>query len=152
MKHLEQPSQTSTATADESPRGDCIIALLEVARRVQERLEGALEGAGLSSAKYAALDALVRAAEPLALSDLAGCLGCVRSNVTQLVDRLEGDGLVRRAADPADRRSIRAEVTELGRERHAAGAEAAHRLRLEAEARLEPAERDLLRRVLCSLR
>jgi DNA-binding MarR family transcriptional regulator len=45
----------------------------------------------------------------------------VRSNITQLVDRLEADGLVKRIDDPADRRAVRAEVTRLGRERHDAG-------------------------------
>ena len=29
---------------------------------------------------------------------------CVRSNITQLMDRLEADGLVRRIDDPSDRR------------------------------------------------
>jgi DNA-binding MarR family transcriptional regulator len=41
--------------------------------------------------------------------------------VTQLVDRLESDGLVRREADPTDRRSIRAVVTDAGRDREKAG-------------------------------
>ena len=55
------------------------------------------------------------------LSELASKLVCVRSNVTQLVDRLETEGLVKRADDPADRRAVRAEVTALGRKRQAAG-------------------------------
>jgi len=46
----------------------------------------------------------------------------VRSNVTQLVDRLEAEGLSKRTNDPVDRRGVRAEVTRLGRERYAAGA------------------------------
>jgi DNA-binding MarR family transcriptional regulator len=40
----------------------------------------------------------------------------VKSNVTQLVDRLEADGLVSRAADPVDRRSRLAVVTAAGRQ------------------------------------
>ena len=36
---------------------------------------------------------------------LAERLTCAKSNVTQLVDRLEADGLVRRKLDPSDRRS-----------------------------------------------
>ena len=60
--------------------------------------------------------------QPISLSELAEKLTCVRSNVTQLMDRLEADGLVKRIDDPADRRAVRAEVTRLGRERHAAGA------------------------------
>ena len=50
----------------------------------------------------------------------AGCC-CVRSNVTQLVDRLEADGLVKRGTCSEDRRAIRAKLTPVGQERHAAG-------------------------------
>jgi DNA-binding MarR family transcriptional regulator len=46
-------------------------------------------------------------------------MACVRSNMTQLIDRLEADKLVRRVDDPGDRRSIRAELTKEGRERYA---------------------------------
>ena len=52
---------------------------------------------------------------------LAEQCSCVRSNITQLVDRLEAEKLVRRADDPKDRRSILAELTPEGRSRHAAG-------------------------------
>jgi len=45
----------------------------------------------------------------------------VKSNVTQLVDRLEADGLVSRAADTADRRSRLAVLTDAGRRAHARG-------------------------------
>jgi DNA-binding MarR family transcriptional regulator len=38
--------------------------------------------------------------------------------MTQLVDRLESEGLVRRMADPNDRRSVRAMLTRAGQRRH----------------------------------
>jgi DNA-binding MarR family transcriptional regulator len=98
------------------------IALIHAAHRVEARLEEALAGVGLSCAKFGALSILVTQDEPISLSELAEKLTCVRSNVTQLVDRLEADGLVKRTDDPADRRAVRAEATGLGRERHAAGA------------------------------
>ncbi|BFV55567.1 MarR family transcriptional regulator [Kitasatospora sp. CMC57] len=41
---------------------------------------------------------------PLPMRALAELLGCDASNITGIVDRLEGRGLVRREADPADRR------------------------------------------------
>lgn len=72
-------------------------------------------------AKQSALTQLALAGEPLTLGELAARLSCVRSNITQLVDRLEADGLVRRVDDAADRRSVRAELTERGRERQAVG-------------------------------
>jgi DNA-binding MarR family transcriptional regulator len=79
-----------------------------------------------------ALHTLVEADGPIPLGQLAERLCCVKSNVTQLVDRLEADQLVRRVPDPADRRSVRAEVTAEGRARYAA----AVRAREAAEAEL----------------
>ncbi|HEU4564775.1 MAG TPA: MarR family transcriptional regulator [Gemmatimonadaceae bacterium] len=133
-------------------RGEAMFILLEAARSIQERLERVLGDVGLSSAKYQALDALVQAGEPITLSELAGRLRCVRSNITQLVDRLEADGLVKRVSDPADRRAVRAVVTRLGVERHAAGADAIGRLQAELAARVDPADRALFHRVLSAMR
>src|SRR5262245_11321853 len=96
-------------------------AMIHAAQRVEARLEVALADVGLSCAKFGALNVLVDQGKPISLSELAAKLTCVRSNITQLVDRLEADGLVKRTDDPADRRSVRAEVSALGRKRHAAG-------------------------------
>ena len=72
---------------------------------VVERLEEALEPLGLSLAKFGVLSRLAAAGEPLPLGTLAERCACVRSNITQLVDRLEAERLVMRADDPRDRRS-----------------------------------------------
>src|SRR5476651_926811 len=88
---------------------------LDAARAVEARAEGALSEVGLSLAKLGALRHLVLAAEPLSLSHLAERHCCGKSNVTQLVDRLEADGFVTRVPDPDDRRTIRAAVTASGR-------------------------------------
>jgi DNA-binding MarR family transcriptional regulator len=129
-----------------------MFVLLEVARSLHGRLEAALEGAGLSGAKYAALEQLACAGDPLTLGELAGCLSCVRSNVTQLVDRLEADGLVERVSDPTDRRAIRARVTPVGVERLAAAQRAVQALQSELASRVAPEERAVFLRVLSSLR
>jgi DNA-binding MarR family transcriptional regulator len=97
--------------------GPALWALLDAARIVETRLDAALETLGLSKGKFTILAQLARASEPLPLSALADKCSCVRSNVTQLVDRLEADGLVRRVDDALDRRSVRAELTREGRER-----------------------------------
>lgn len=96
---------------------DCALTLLllDAARAVEARAEGALGEAGLSLATLGALRHLVLAAEPLTLSQLAERHCCGKSNVTQLIDRLEADGLVSRVSDPSDRRTIRATVTSAGR-------------------------------------
>ena len=100
---------------------DVTFTLLGAAHAVEARIESSLSPLGLSLAKLNVLGILVSSSTPLTLGELAQKLACVRSNVTQLVDRLESDGLVRREADPADRRSIRAVVTDTGRDREKAG-------------------------------
>ncbi len=95
--------------------------LKHTAAVIEARLEDALEDSGLSLSKGAVLDRLIKAGEPLPLTRLAGQLACVKSNVTQLVDRLEADGLVERKDDPDDRRSILAAITDKGRQRYEVG-------------------------------
>lgn len=48
--------------------------------------------------------------------DLGRCAGLEPSTMTGLLDRMERDGLVRRALDPADRRAQRIQLTHHGRE------------------------------------
>lgn len=98
--------------------------LLFAAERVESRMESSLADAGLSLAKLGVLDHLVRAGAPLPLSKLAARLSCVKSNITQLVDRMEADGLVVRTDDPEDRRTVLATITNTGRARYDAGVRA----------------------------
>lgn len=99
-----------------TPKGCALtLLLLDAARAVEARAEGALAEVGLSLAKLGALRHLVLASEPLTLSQLAERHCCGKSNVTQIIDRLESDGFVARAPDPEDRRTIRATVTANGR-------------------------------------
>jgi DNA-binding MarR family transcriptional regulator len=116
------------------------------------RLEEALEPLGLSLAKFGVLSKLVASQEPLPLRLLAEQCACVRSNITQLVDRLEADKLVRRADDPKDRRSILAELTPEGRSRHAAGLRALEAAEKELFAPLPERQRKNLVELLRSLR
>ena len=89
--------------------------VLQAAQTIDDRLEAALDTEGLSMPKLAVLRILVQAGDPLPLKALSERLGCVKSNVTQLMDRLEAERLVRRVPDPHDRRSVLAEITEAGR-------------------------------------
>jgi DNA-binding MarR family transcriptional regulator len=88
---------------------------------VAARLEAALDMGGLSIAKFGVLKELGEEEGPLPLGQLAERLACVKSNITQLVDRLEADGLVRRVPDLEDRRSTRAVITDEGRRRYEIG-------------------------------
>lgn len=129
-----------------------IFALLHAVQALQDRLEDAFGGIGLSAARFGVLDQLVRAREPLPLSELAARQSCVRSNMTQLVDRLEADGLVRRVDDPADRRAVRAELTPSGQERHAQGAVLLGRVRTWFDGAVPTEDRAALERVIVALR
>jgi len=53
--------------------------LLQTAAAIERRLDGVLEAVELSTPKYSALTKLAEAGEPLALSELAARLTCVRS-------------------------------------------------------------------------
>lgn len=51
---------------------------------------------------------------PRSPADLAEMAGVTRATMTGLIDTLEKDGLVRREADPADRRAMLVHLTESG--------------------------------------
>ena len=106
-----------------------LFAVLHTSSVLESRVEAKLSEIGLSLAKLAALHRLSEAGESLPLGQLAERLSCVKSNVTQLVDRLEADGLVARAADPNDRRSRLAVLTDAGR----AAYEKGRRIQLDTE-------------------
>jgi DNA-binding MarR family transcriptional regulator len=125
-----------------------LMLLVRVSAALEARLEQSVEPCGLSLAKVGALHHLANAPGPLPLGQLADRLCCVRSNVTQLVDRLEADGLVRRVPDPQDRRSVLAVITEAGRERFDAARAAKEQAQAGMLGTLDAAERETLRRLL----
>lgn len=136
---------------DSAGSNTSVFALLHAAQALQERLQEAFAEIGLSASRFGVLDHLVRAGEPLPLSELAVRQSCVRSNMTQLVDRLEADGLVRRVDDPADRRAVRAEITPPGRERHAEGAELLGNVQSWFNSAVSAEDRVALERVITAL-
>jgi len=135
------------AAADET-----MFLLMHAAGTIEKRLEDALAGVGLSLAKFGALTFLVRAGEPLSLSECAAKMTCVRSNVTQLVDRLEADGLVRRVDNPSDRRGVMATPTPLGVERQAAGAKLVEEIKSQFARTLSGIDRAELARALAAIK
>ena len=152
MNHSADEAPPSPHQAQAAPADDgVLLALLHTAREVEGRLERSLADHGLSMAKFGMLEQLAAAGEPLTLTELASRLSCVRSNITQLVDRLEADGLVKRVDDPTDRRSIRAVLTPAGRERHAAGAGAFAAVQAEIMAALPVRDRAALLAALAAL-
>ena len=143
MNKTATESKQPTSSSDQT-----IFTLLHAAHALEDKLENVLADVGLSLPKYSVLSELVTAGGPLSLSELATRLSCVRSNMTQLVDRLEADGLVKRVDDPADRRAVKAMITEEGRARHAGGAAEVAKLHEQFAARVATTDRAAVGRML----
>jgi len=101
--------------------GADLFSLLHAAEAAQGHVETRLAVLGLSLPKLGALHHLAAAGESLPLGQLAERLSCVKSNITQLIDRLEADGFVTREPDPNDRRSRLAVMTAAGRKAYEQG-------------------------------
>lgn len=121
-----------------------VAALAKAGRLAEARLDSALSGLGLSSARVWVLLHLVDAGGALSLKELAERTGFVKSNATQMADRLQAEGLARRAYDPEDRRRVLAEVTEEGRGRLAEGLRVAEEVQRGLLGPLGPEGRDEL--------
>lgn len=128
-----------------------MFSIINTGRAIEQSLEDALGRVGLSLAKFGALTHLAEAGEPLSLSECAKKMTCVRSNITQLMDRLEADGLVKRVEDPQDRRAVRAKLTPLGIKRQSAGAKAAAKVQAELLKTLDDIDQDALRLALSAI-
>ncbi len=128
-----------------------LFAVLHASSVLEGRVEARLSDVGLSMAKLAALHRLTEAGESLPLGQLADRLACVKSNVTQLVDRLEADGLVNRTGDPNDRRSRLAVLTDAGRFAYTQGSEIQMQAERELFGVLTPEETDKLHELLGKL-
>jgi DNA-binding MarR family transcriptional regulator len=136
---MSEHETTATSTAI-----NFLEALMHGGRVVEAQVDAALGQVGLSSPKWFVLRRLVEAGGSMSLGDAAERLACARSNVTQLVDRLEREGLVQRVPDPLDRRSILAQATTEGRRRYLAGWRALGPLEAALASALTSPERDLL--------
>jgi DNA-binding MarR family transcriptional regulator len=125
--------------------------LLRAGGAVADQLEQRLEPWSLSLAKLRALEQLAAAPEGLPLGQLAERLCCVKSNVTQLVDRLEADGFVRRVPRQSDRRCVVAIITERGRADFRCASAAREEAEREVLGRLDQGDRERLVNILARL-
>ena len=97
---------------------EALAALRLAAKQVHTLFERWTEGHGLSESRFRLVTALYQSPDHrLPLRELAELLGVVPRTVTDVVDVLERDGLIRRVPDPADRRSVHAQLTGAGLER-----------------------------------
>ncbi|HKO36923.1 MAG TPA: MarR family transcriptional regulator [Solirubrobacterales bacterium] len=89
-------------------------AIVRTARRLRQ--EAAAETAGLTPTSVAALATIERHG-PLTPSEIAEIERVKRPTITRTLGCLEGEGLIDRAADPADGRSALVSVNAAGRDR-----------------------------------
>ena len=124
---------------------------MAVARQLRERSAETLAPWDITPAHLRALRTLARHGT-MRLSELSDRLQIAPRTATEVVDALQARDLVRRRADPGDRRAILVEVTERGTGvlagiRAARGPEARRTF-----GRLSPDERAELARILSKLR
>src|SRR5437867_4281582 len=89
--------------------------LVFTAKAVRRRFEARLAEAGASLPVWAILSGL-ELGPCRSQHELAGTLHIEGPTLTRQLDRLEADGLIRRERDPHDRRAVRVETTEAGRQ------------------------------------
>ena len=103
----------ATTTGQDAAVTEAWALLQELMRGHRGRLSAIAAELDLAPAQALALGAL-EPRRPRAMSELAGLLHCDNSNVTGIIDRLEGRGLVRRRPGEHDRRRKLVEVTPAG--------------------------------------
>ena len=113
-------------------------AIQQLSRRLRHGARERLAPLGLTPGQGRALSALARAGRPLRMAELAESLHVVPRSATGVVEGLEEVGLVRRATDPANRRSVLVDLTAAGRGVLDALAEARSRTAEELFGALEP--------------
>lgn len=100
-----------------APGMAAVTSLMRAQQIVLGRVEEALRPHGLSFARYEVLMLLLFSrARALPLSRLGNRLQVHPASVTNVVDRLEAQGLVRREPHPTDRRATLAHLTDAGAE------------------------------------
>lgn len=102
-----------------------VTGIMRVQQIIQSAVDAALKPHGLTFARYEALVLLSFARRSsLPMRVMGERLQLHPTSVTNIVDRLEKDGLVRRVPHPTDRRTTLVEITEEGRARQAVATKA----------------------------
>ncbi|WP_327700929.1 MarR family transcriptional regulator [Streptomyces decoyicus] len=95
------------------PPSEVAERFFAVTKLLRKRANDGLRAQGLTMARGKLLAVLDRAG-PVRISAIAAKLGIAARSVTEAVDALERDGLVRRAPDPTDRRAVLVTLTDRG--------------------------------------
>lgn len=102
-----------------------VTSIMRVQQILQSAVDTALRPHGLTFARFEALVLLYHSQRgSLPMRVMGQRLQLHPTSVTNIVDRLEGDGLVKRIPHPTDRRTTLVEITEAGEQRRAEATEA----------------------------
>jgi DNA-binding MarR family transcriptional regulator len=123
---------TSSIVAERTGAGGYALLIFRLARATGFRLAEALAALDMRTHEFAVLHHLQQAG-PFSQQELSSALRINPSNLVRLLDALEGDLLIVRPRDPADRRRHLVELTAEGRRRLA-----------EAKRAVTAAEHDIL--------
>jgi DNA-binding MarR family transcriptional regulator len=116
LTNLER--HTTRATPAGPGTGDTLELaelLSHSARRLRRWSTTQLAPLGLTSAQARVLHLVASAGRPLRMAEIAARLEVVPRSVTTMVDGVEASGLITRASDPGDRRSVLVSLTPRGR-------------------------------------
>lgn len=93
---------------------DAFTSLLRASRALSARVEPRLAAASLTPTQFGVLEAVLHEGA-LSQRELSRRVLTSAGNMTDLVDKLEARGLVRRARQRLDRRAVTVELTDVGR-------------------------------------
>jgi DNA-binding MarR family transcriptional regulator len=138
--------------ADPSRAMAAVTSIMRAQQILLARLNDVLRPFGLTFPRYEALMLLsFTKAGSLPLGKMGERLQVHRTSVTNIIDKLEKDGLVRRVPHEQDRRATLAEITDEGRRVASAATKAMHGALFGVGA-LAAREQDLLTDILRELR
>ena len=120
-----------------------------IERRVRSRLR---ERFATTLPRFDLMAQLARHPEGLKMNELSRLLMVTGGNVTAIVDQLEGEGLVERLDEPADRRAFRIRLTPAGERSFAEMARAHEEWIVELLAGMTKREQDELLKLLAKVK
>ncbi len=91
------------------------VKLFRAGKAIVARLEPGATEAGLTLTQVGVLEAILHKG-PLTQRELGRKVLTSAGNMTDVIDKLEARGLVARSRQPGDRRAVRVELTNAGRE------------------------------------
>jgi len=103
---------------DQIEASEALRSVVLAGKVVSQSFEENLVAQGITHAQFRTLMALrYGSSDGVQMHRIADWLGVTPRNVTAIVDALEGQGLVARVADPADRRAFKVRLTPAGEDR-----------------------------------